>query len=51
MTAGVPAGAAGIPMWFIGSQYVMAVPKDEKKASFIPEVRVGAGNGSLTFRF
>ncbi len=50
MTAGTLAAAAGIPMWFIGSQYVL-VPKDEKKAALVPEVRVGAGSASLTFHF
>jgi hypothetical protein len=50
MTAGALAAVAGIPMWFIGSQYVV-VPKDEKKAARQPEVRVGAGSASLSFRF
>jgi hypothetical protein len=50
MTVGTLAGAAGIPMWFIGSQYELT-PKGEKKATLVPEVRVGAGTGSLTFHF
>ena len=48
--AGALAGIAGIPMWFIGSQYE-AAPQDEKKVARIPEVRLGAGTASVTFRF
>jgi hypothetical protein len=50
MAAGALVGAAGIPMWIIGSQYV-TVPKDEKKSALVPELHVGAGSASVSLRF
>jgi hypothetical protein len=53
MAAGAAIGAAGIPMWLIGSQYV-TLPKGEKRAATPdprPELRVGAGNASVTWHF
>jgi hypothetical protein len=50
MAAGAAIGAAGIPMWFIGSQYVI-VPKGEKKPALRVDVRVGAGSAAVGLRF
>ncbi len=54
MAVGAAVGVAGIPMWFIGSQFEAAPPegKDkDKKPALLPEVRVGVGSASLSFRF
>lgn len=50
MAAGALVGAAGIPMWIIGSQYV-TVPSAEKKAALVPELRVGPGSASVSVSF
>jgi hypothetical protein len=50
MAAGAALGAAGIPMWFIGSQYVV-VPKEERQQALQVEVRFGAGGGGAILRF
>jgi hypothetical protein len=47
MAAGAALGAAGVPMWFVGSQYVV----EEKKAALRPEVRIGPGGAAVTLRF
>ena len=56
MAIGALAGAAGIPMWLIGSQYV-TIPASEKTASekptasAVPEVHIGPLGASATLRF
>jgi hypothetical protein len=52
MAGGTLLGIAGIPMWFVGSRYV-TIPKgeQEKKAALVPELRLGPGSASVSFRF
>lgn len=50
MAGGTALGIAGIPMWLVGSQYV-TLPRGDKKAALRPDVRVGVGSASLTWRF
>lgn len=40
MIGGGLAGAAGIPMWAYGSQYVITPPKDQKKAALVQRITV-----------
>jgi hypothetical protein len=56
MALGAALAAAGLPMWIVGSRWVPIPPgerdKDkDKKPALLPELKVGAGNASLTFRF
>jgi hypothetical protein len=54
MAFGALVGAAGIPMWIVGSQYV-TVPKEETKAAREPELGLHlephAGSASVSIRF
>jgi hypothetical protein len=45
-------GAAGVPMWLFGSQWVY-VPKSEKRPARLelPELRVGPAGGSVSLQF
>jgi hypothetical protein len=51
MAGGALVAVAGIPMWFIGSQYVMIPDGERKQPALQPEVSVGAGRASVRFRF
>jgi len=55
MAAGGVVGAAGIPLWLVGSRLVpLARPGDKPppgKPALAPELRVGAGTATLTVRF
>ena len=54
MAAGAAIGAAGIPLWLIGSKYVplSAQPNPAPpRPAWVPDVRIGAGSASVTMRF
>ena len=48
LTAGVLTGVAGIPLFVIGSKHV---PARTMTGKLTPELRVGAGNGTLRWTF
>lgn len=56
MAGGALVGAAGIPLWIIGSKLVPLVndrgqPGTQPKPALVPDIRVGAGTASVTIRF
>jgi hypothetical protein len=52
MAGGAIAGAAGIPLWIVGSKLV-PISRDDKapRPAFVPELRVGVSGASLSLRF
>jgi hypothetical protein len=53
MAGGALVGIAGIPMWLVGSRFV-TIPRDEtrrKEEALQPELRIGAGTATVSFRF
>jgi hypothetical protein len=53
MALGSVLAAAGIPMWLVGSQYVLVPKGEQPKAEVhaLPEVRLGPLGGGLPWRF
>ena len=52
MAGGAIAGAAGIPLWIVGSKLV-PISRDDKapRPALVPELRVGVTRASLSLSF
>jgi hypothetical protein len=55
MAAGAVVGAAGIPLWLVGSKLVPLGKPDAQpqpgRPALVPEIKVGAGTATVTVRF